>query len=105
MSTANGTRVDSRDLGYNLHSGRRIQYDSPLVSRVSRSPARDVSSAPQVQADLLKLTLGCFMVSISWRRKVRPGLTMAAAWLRRPMSDCRSRLEADRRPSQYLMVA
>ena len=32
-------RVETRSRGYNLRSGRRIQYESPLVSRVPRSPA------------------------------------------------------------------
>ena len=39
----NGPGVDSHHRGYNLLSRRRNQYDSPLVSRVPRSPARDES--------------------------------------------------------------
>ena len=42
-SAADGPRVKTRHRGYNLRSGRHIEYDSPLVSRVPRSPARDAS--------------------------------------------------------------
>ena len=37
-----GPRVDCSQ-GYNLRSGRRVEYESPLVSRVPRSPARVVN--------------------------------------------------------------
>ena len=40
-SPNNGPGVDSHHWWYNLHSGRRIKHDSPLVSRVPRSSARD----------------------------------------------------------------
>ena len=41
MSEDDGTRVESQTWGYTLRYGRRIEYASPLVSRVSRSPAHD----------------------------------------------------------------
>ena len=41
--SADGPGVDTRHRVYNLRSGRRIKYDSPLVSRVLRSPASDAS--------------------------------------------------------------
>ena len=41
MSANDEPRVDAPRRGYNLRSGRRIEYESPLLSRVSRSPARD----------------------------------------------------------------
>ena len=37
-----GPRVEGRQ-EYNLRSGWRVEYDSPLVSRVPRSPARDTN--------------------------------------------------------------
>ena len=37
-----GPRVEGRR-GYNLRFGRRVEYDSPLVSRVPRNPAHDAN--------------------------------------------------------------
>ena len=42
-SAADGPRVEACDRGYNLRSSRRIEYDSPLVSRVPRSPVRNAA--------------------------------------------------------------
>ena len=44
MVTSDGTRVDSLHWGYNFCSGKRIEYSSPLVSRVPRSRACDVNT-------------------------------------------------------------
>ena len=41
-----GPRVDVRNQRYNLRSGRHIVYVSPLLSRVPRSPARDINNVP-----------------------------------------------------------
>ena len=41
MSEDAGTRVEVPSWGYTLRSARRIEYASPLVSRVSRSHAHD----------------------------------------------------------------
>ena len=40
---SDGPRVEGRR-GYILWSERRVEYDSPLVSRVRRSPARDANN-------------------------------------------------------------
>ena len=47
-------RVEVQDWGYNLHLGRCIHYRSPLVSRVSRSPAYNAEniSGPSEKAFL-----------------------------------------------------
>ena len=58
MAMLNGTRVDSRDRGYNLRSGRRIEYASPLVSRVLESPARDVDNDPSLHEAIYYNNLG-----------------------------------------------
>ena len=42
-SSADGFRVEAHDQGYKLYSGRHIEYASPLVSRVPRSPAHDAN--------------------------------------------------------------
>ena len=42
LKKGDGTMVEVQDRGYNLHLGRCKKYRSPLVSRVSRSPAHDV---------------------------------------------------------------
>ena len=41
-NNSDGPRVEGRRGYNNLRSRRRVEYDSPLVSRVPRSPARDV---------------------------------------------------------------
>ena len=41
MLNDDGTRVEAQSQGYTLRSGRCIECASPLVSRISRSPARD----------------------------------------------------------------
>ena len=41
MSVDDEPRVDAPRRGYNLRSGRRIEYASPSVSRISCSPALD----------------------------------------------------------------
>ena len=58
MATLDGPGVEARR-GYNLHSRRRIQYESPLVSRVLRSPAHDANG---ITPDLLIMN----MVDLSW---------------------------------------
>ena len=42
-NNTDGPRVEGRQ-GYNVRFGRHMEYDSPLVSRVPRSPARDVNA-------------------------------------------------------------
>ena len=41
MSGTNGDRVESQERGYHLRSGRRIEYRSPVVRRVSETPAHN----------------------------------------------------------------
>ena len=48
-SNSDGPRVEGRR-GYNLRSGRRVEYDSPLVSSVPRSPARDANDIGLISA-------------------------------------------------------
>ena len=43
MLTADDTRVEARNRGYNLHSSTCIQYNSSSVSRVPRSLVHDVA--------------------------------------------------------------
>ena len=52
----NGPGVDTRHQGYNLRSGRRIEYDSPLVSRVPRSPARDELNTAKISRPTVSCT-------------------------------------------------
>ena len=42
MSGTNGDGVESQERGYHLRSGRRMEYRSPVVSRVSETPAHNV---------------------------------------------------------------
>ena len=42
MSTADGTRVEAGKQGYDLYSGKCIQYGSPLVTTIPKSPAHNV---------------------------------------------------------------
>ena len=42
------TSVERRSQEYNLRSGRRINYESPLVSMDSRSPAHDANYTADV---------------------------------------------------------
>ena len=63
MATSNnGPGVDSRHRGYNLRSGRRIQYDSPLVSRIPRSPACDESKT----GGIIYAPVGVFSMTARW---------------------------------------
>ena len=43
-NTNGPTYVGRSCRGYNLHSGRHVEYGSPLVNRVPRSLARDVNA-------------------------------------------------------------
>ena len=57
-------RVETRSRGYNLCSGRRSQYESPLVSRVLRSPAHDANKINHsLQVSLIFLEL---IYRVSW---------------------------------------
>ena len=44
---SDGPRVEGC-WGYNLRSGRRVEYESPLVSRVLWSPARDENNLDNI---------------------------------------------------------
>ena len=66
MSLANGSRVDVRNvLDVRLRSGRRIEYESPLVGGVPRSPAHDVDNVDNKKR---------FVTMIHIRRKLQVGM-------------------------------
>ena len=50
-SSADGTRVDTHNQGYNLYYGRRIECTSPFVGRHSRNPARNVNTCNRVSGN------------------------------------------------------
>ena len=58
LSLIDEPRVDHRR-GYNLRSGRHVEYDSPLVSRVPRSPARDANDIIAITEGIRAFTANC----------------------------------------------